>query len=110
MQLVISTVTPLDLSIQVEYSCVITLSAAPHSSVLKQAMPTSTIFLGLFRQRERFSASPRAFEVVAILHNLAAPWFDSILAPRTTRLSLLHLNHPTSVVRTGTSRWCQDRT
>src|SRR5262245_244027 len=104
MQLVISTVTPLDLSIQVEYSCVISLSAAAHSSALKKARPTNTIFLGFSRQRSGFLTSPRAFALVAILNNLAAPWFDGILAPWTTRLGLLHLNHPTSVVRIGTSR------
>src|SRR5262249_27487799 len=109
MQLVISTVTPLDLSIQVEYSCVISLSAAAHSSTLKKARPTITAFLDLSRQRSRFSASPRAFAVVAISHNLAAPWFDSILAPWMTRLGLLHLSNRTLPERVGTSRSCQKR-
>src|SRR5262252_2158702 len=46
MQLIISTVTPLDFSRQVEYSCVISLSAAATNCVLKKnAKPIAVTFL-----------------------------------------------------------------
>src|SRR5215469_9429956 len=46
MQLIISIVTPLDFSRQVEYSCVISLSAAATNGVLKKnAKPIAVTFL-----------------------------------------------------------------
>ena len=46
MQLIISIVTPLDFSRQVEYSCVISLSAAATNCVLKKnAKPIAVTFL-----------------------------------------------------------------
>src|SRR6516162_7054059 len=46
MQLIISIVTPLDFSRQVEYSCVISLSAAATNGVLKKnAKPIAITFL-----------------------------------------------------------------
>ena len=46
MQLIISIVTPLDFSRQVEYSCVISLSAATTNGVLKKnAKPIAVTFL-----------------------------------------------------------------
>src|SRR5262249_53734182 len=46
MQLIVSIVTPLDFSRQVEYSCVISLSAAATNGVLKKnAKPIAVTFL-----------------------------------------------------------------
>src|SRR5262245_35561977 len=46
MQLIISIVTPLDFSMQVEYSCVISLSSASTNGVLQEsAKPIAVTFL-----------------------------------------------------------------
>src|SRR6516225_3677025 len=68
MQLIISIVTPLDFSRQVEYSCVISLSAAATNGVLKKkknAKPIAVIFLVHSRL---FATSLLSFSIIVNSH------------------------------------------
>src|SRR5262249_56228497 len=64
MQLIVSIVTPLDFSRQVEYSCVISLSAAATNGVLKKnAKPIAVTFLVHSRL---FATSLLNFSIIVI--------------------------------------------
>src|SRR6516165_12009857 len=64
MQLIISIVTPLDFSRQVEYSCVISLSAAATGGVLKKnAKPIAVTFVVHSRL---FATSLLNFGIIAV--------------------------------------------
>src|SRR5499426_3851290 len=68
MQLIISIVTPLDFSRQVEYSCVISLSAAATGGVLKKnAKPIAVTFVVHSRL---FATSLLNFGIIVNLDNL----------------------------------------
>src|SRR6266849_11082923 len=93
MQLFTSTVTPLDFSRQVKYSCVISLSAAAPKGVLKKsAEPITTTFLVHSRP---FATSLLNFGIIVILDNLISDLRTRhrCLRDRDRATAPLHVRH-----------------